>query len=70
MKKSEIYTHNAPRFLDAKLMKENPEKVASDANKTFKDLWQRNIDHENRIRFLEEALEKLKNIRPFPRYPV
>ena len=70
MKKSEIYTHSAPRFLDAKLMKENPEKVASDINKTFKDLWRRNIDHENRIRMLEEAIEQMKNIRPPLRYPL
>jgi len=70
MKKSEVYTHNAPRFLDAKMLKENPEKVIADANKTLKDLWQRGIDHDNRIKFLEEKIDKLMNARPPLRYRI
>ena len=68
MKKSEIYTHNAPRFVDARSLRENPEKMASDINKTLKDLWQRGIDHENRIRKLEEKLVNEDGNRPALRY--
>ena len=68
MKKSEIYTHDAPRYVDANTLKDNPAKAAADINKTLKDLWQRNIDHKVRIEKLEERFESLMNARPPLRY--
>jgi len=70
MKKSEIYTHDAPRYVDANTLKNNPEKAAADINKTLKDLWQRNIGYKVRIDKLEEQIESLMNARPPIRYKI